>query len=68
MIVKFNAHKFYRHRNCIDIDFYICGVVYETDKYVIVVVRYWNRFSKWFHDGKHAVSINKKDFKNWSLL
>ena len=64
----FKPWKYYRHKNCIDLDIAIIGAVKESEEGTEATVMYWNRHYKYFQGKADKVLIVKAQYPNWSEL
>lgn len=64
----FKSWKYYRHKNCLDIDIAIIGSLKETEEGTEAVVMYWNRHWNMFQGEPEKVLIVKEQYANWSEL
>lgn len=67
-MTPFKSWKYYRHKNCLDIDIAIIGSVKETDEGTEATVLYWNRNYSNFQGEAEKVLITKDQYPNWSEL
>lgn len=65
--VMFRVGKKYRHKNCIDVDFHVDGLLGENEEIISLIVSYWNR-AGYFQGRMKVVSVKKKDLESWKLL
>jgi hypothetical protein len=65
----FRPMELWRHKNCLDIDLYICKVQFQHKDYVMAKVMYWNhRYQAFAHSDSETVKIYRKDFYKWKLV
>lgn len=61
------SNQLYRHPRCLDVDFFIVKVQYESPTYIKVKIKYWHRTLKEFiFPDPETVKIQKKDWPNWT--
>lgn len=60
----FKKSELYRHMSCIDVDIYLCEAD-VSEECARLLVRYWNRHYKWFHDESDNIVIKSEDFWKW---
>lgn len=64
----FEKNRFYRHRNCLDIDIHVLNLINENQDSIDLYVAYWNRHLNG-HQGKpEFVTVQKKDLGKWKKV
>lgn len=64
----FKPNRRYRHRNCLDVDFFIQRILGETETYISVIVSAWHRSMKGHITRPFVAEIKHADVDNWQEM